>query len=290
MLQAFFAQDPGVHAVLFYGLEGSPKGRAASLLANHWLCTAPTPNGPCGECKACGAFSRSANADLLTLSPHGASEVIKVWMMTPSDAPEAKDTLPLTTFARTMPLMSRFKVALIEDAHRMNADASNALLKTLEEPPASLRLILTTSGVGQLRPTILSRCLAVACEMPLDDEPPAPGLSRLEAETEPWRVELHRRVGLIAEGLSTRPRREALLVAEELRSVADWVKATTEWPSRKALGETLRSLARVRSAQGTLTPQAAREIAECHRRIVGNANASITTEALMATLMERGGT
>ena len=159
----------GVHAVLLYGAPGGGTTALAGVLAQAWLCTQPGPAGACGVCQSCRAFEREKNADLLDLRPEGKSRILKLGAIVSQNPADDDYPTPLKPFFRTGTLYARHKVAVLHDAERMNGAASNALLKTLEEPHPHAKLILTTTSVGTLLPTIRSRCLAVACALPSAD-------------------------------------------------------------------------------------------------------------------------
>jgi DNA polymerase-3 subunit delta' len=125
------------HAILLMGSKGIGKGDFAYRFARHVLC---------------GAGSKTAQA-LLDAHTHpdfrhlDLTETIKI-----------DDIRELTQFANTTPQMGSYKVILIEGAERMNIASSNALLKTLEEPPGQMLILLTTHQPDTLLPTIRSRC------------------------------------------------------------------------------------------------------------------------------------
>ena len=292
LLPRLSAMGSGVHAVLLYGSAGCGKSTVADVLAKAWLCREPTPEGACGACRPCEAFGRGTSADFQRIEPQGPSRIIRLASIVPNT--EEGSSIPVQSFFRTPPLMARHRVVVIEDADRMNAPAANALLKTLEEPHAHARLILTTSAIGAILPTILSRCVAVACELP-DDEgfraafgdlteaervlsEGVPG-ALLEAREDPATAE-----GLLqlAKELETAPPGAALLLSERLRSLCEAIQ------DRKKIGPRLANaegLERFGACVRTLHPRRpgwARAIAEAHRRILGNGHAGLVFDALFA--------
>jgi len=139
------------HAYLFAGPSGVGKAEAALRFAQAVNCTVDVEG--CGRCESCVAIERGSHPDLLTISVDtgdGPSREIKV-----AQIRELCGSLQLS------PVVAKRKVARILDADRMNPSAQNALLKTLEEPPARTILILVTAGEDQLLPTVRSRCLRV---------------------------------------------------------------------------------------------------------------------------------
>ncbi|AIE85351.1 DNA polymerase III, delta' subunit [Fimbriimonas ginsengisoli Gsoil 348] len=288
----------GVHSVLLYGAPGSGKNVLAELLAQAWLCQQPGPEGADGICRACGAFERNTNADFLRIEPQGPSRIIPVKAITESSA-DAEANIPVISFFRTLPLLSRHKVVMIESADRMNNAASNALLKTLEEPYPHAKLILTTDTVGAILPTILSRCLAVACESPAEELlrnafPDATEEELRMSEGTPGRLRhviAHRaaygRLTAFARGLVFRNPGEALVAAEELRLASDALEKSLGCGARAAQAESLEMLAIYLAREPQAPPEWTQYVTEAHRRIVQNGSASIVFDALMAKLFAR---
>jgi DNA polymerase III delta prime subunit len=284
----------GVHAVLFYGARGAGKRSLARILTRAWVCTSPEDVGREPQCRPCASFSRGQNPDVRVIEPTGLSNIISVRQITESKDQKADEPEPLRRFFGTGPLVSRHKVAMIFDAHRMNESASNALLKTLEEPMPHAKLILTTDSIGGVRSTILSRCLAVACELPAekvgsevtDDEWHL-------ADGSPGRLavirrhpDLFRRLAEFAERLSVRNPGEALQAADEWRSLVSDFEKALEIRARAAGVETLQLLAGYLDRQAGRSPRRVQLVIEAHRRVQGNANAGLIADALFARILQ----
>lgn len=136
------------HAYLFTGPLGVGKTRAALVFAQALLCHQPERGQACGTCPSCRRFEQGTHPDVIRVQPEGKSIGI--------DAVRA-----LQRHAGMRPVLGRRRVALLEPAEAMGDVAQNALLKTLEEPPGAMVLILI-SHVGEgVLPTIVSRCLKV---------------------------------------------------------------------------------------------------------------------------------
>lgn len=141
------------HAYLFNGVEGIGKGRFAHFLAAWLLCESRINAGsdaPCGQCKQCKLVEADTHSDLKFIEPEEGSRVIKV------DAIRA-----LTEFVSQSSNQGGLKIAIINPAEALNINASNALLKTLEEPSPNSIILLVSHVSGQLLPTIRSRCQMV---------------------------------------------------------------------------------------------------------------------------------
>jgi len=277
-------QDSPVHAVLFYGARGAGKRTLANLLAQAWLCT-DEENPGCGECRSCGAFGRGTNADLLLIAPLLQGNLISVRQMVRRD----DEILPLELFARSAPLMGRHKVAIIQDAERMTGEASNAILKMLEEPPPYLRLIITSSEIRRIRPTILSRCLSLACELGPAPEGENPQIWAL-AGGAPGRVlsmknqaEVYLAIDRFAASLGSRKKAEALVASDEFRGLADALEITGG--ARAANTEAVATLATALRLRYPERPEWAQLASEAHRRIVMNAGAGYVFDSFFAQIL-----
>jgi DNA polymerase-3 subunit delta' len=158
------------HAHLFEGPAGVGKERAALGLAARLLCEAPglQPDADaCGKCVSCRLLERDTHPDfhlvhrgLHKQHPDRTIRASKGLFL-------VMDVVRhfLIEHAMLAPSRGRARVFIVRDAERMNEDAQNALLKTLEEPPALTRLILVTSSAGRLLPTIRSRCQRVTFDL-----------------------------------------------------------------------------------------------------------------------------
>jgi DNA polymerase-3 subunit gamma/tau len=134
------------HAYLFCGTRGTGKTSTARILAKCLNCEksdGPTPE-PCGVCNSCQGIARGEDIDVIEIDAASNTGVDNV-----------RD---LISNAQFRPARSRFKVYIIDEVHALSKNAFNALLKTLEEPPAHVKFILATTEAEKVLPTILSRC------------------------------------------------------------------------------------------------------------------------------------
>jgi len=137
------------HAMLFTGVDGIGKRTTAMALGMALNCSNPVGVSACGECPSCQKVISGAHPDMITIRPEGV--FIKI-----------DQVRALSRQLRFAPLEGNWRVVIINDAQAMNLEASNAILKVLEEPPKGTFIILTASQTTDLLPTIVSRCQQVA--------------------------------------------------------------------------------------------------------------------------------
>jgi DNA polymerase-3 subunit delta' len=141
--------------LLLVGPAGVGKTTLALDLAAGLLCAADDGSArPCRVCRACRLVAAGAHQDLHRLAPEGPGRQVRIG--DPSD-PDPGTVRHLIREMTRLPVEGRRRVAVVEGAHRMNEDAQNALLKTLEEPPAGATLILCADEPERLLPTVRSR-------------------------------------------------------------------------------------------------------------------------------------
>ncbi len=149
LLASRLASERVGHAYLFTGPGQLGKSTLAIRFAQAMNCTDPVDGGsPCGKCRACDLIGRGIHPDVQIVSADGKSIKIEVIR-------ELQQSLALR------PYEARFRVAILPDMQLATDHAADALLKTLEEPPASTRLLLTSDVSESLLPTIVSRCQVI---------------------------------------------------------------------------------------------------------------------------------
>jgi len=133
------------HAYLFTGTRGVGKTTLARILAKSLNCQTGITANPCGQCDACIEIDKGRFIDLIEVDAASNTQV---------DA--MRDLLDNAQYA---PTSGRFKVYIIDEVHMLSKSAFNAMLKTLEEPPAHVKFILATTDPQKVPVTVLSRCL-----------------------------------------------------------------------------------------------------------------------------------
>ena len=132
------------HAYLFCGTRGTGKTSAAKVFAKAVNCTDPVNGNPCGKCESCRSISEGNSLNVIEMDAASNNGI--------EDARQIKDSVVYS------PTNARYKVYIIDEAHQITKDAFNALLKTMEEPPAYIIFILATTEPHKIPVTILSRC------------------------------------------------------------------------------------------------------------------------------------
>ena len=132
------------HAYLFCGPRGVGKTTCARIFAKAINCLSPNGAEACNECESCRSFNEGRSLNIHELDAASNNSV--------------EDIRTLIEQVRIIPQVGRYSVFIIDEVHMLSAAASNAFLKTLEEPPAHAIFILATTEKHKIIPTILSRC------------------------------------------------------------------------------------------------------------------------------------
>ena len=132
------------HAYLFTGVRGTGKTTCAKIFAKAVNCLHPQNGDPCGECEICRGIDNGSILDVVEMDAASNNGV--------DDIRDLRDETAYT------PSACHYKVYIIDEVHMLSAAAFNALLKTLEEPPAHVIFILATTEIQKVPATILSRC------------------------------------------------------------------------------------------------------------------------------------
>ncbi len=132
------------HAYLFNGGRGTGKTSAAKVLARAVNCLNPIDGEPCNECEICKAALSGSLTDIVEMDAASNNSV--------------EDIRSIREEVNFLPTLAKYRVYIIDEVHMLSTGAFNALLKTLEEPPAHVKFILATTEPQKLPATILSRC------------------------------------------------------------------------------------------------------------------------------------
>ena len=148
-LRNAFAADRIAQAFILTGIRGTGKTTTARIVAKGLNCTGPDGMGgpttdPCGKCDACRAIAAGAHVDVMEMDAASRTGV--------GDIREIIDSVHYRAAS------ARYKVYIIDEVHMLSTAAFNALLKTLEEPPAHVKFIFATTEIRKVPVTVLSRC------------------------------------------------------------------------------------------------------------------------------------
>lgn len=147
------------HALLLTGPAGIGKKSFSFAMVQNILCEVSSGKDfACGQCKSCLLIKGDTHPDIKFIQPSGKSITIGV-----------DQIRELIHYVSLTPHMGKRKIALIHDAEKMNTNAANSLLKSLEEPPQSSLILLVSSRHNTLLPTIRSRCQVISLPLPTQD-------------------------------------------------------------------------------------------------------------------------
>lgn len=164
-LRGALAEGRCPHALLISGPEGIGKRRLALMLARGLVCEREPAERPCLDCRACERVGRRLHADVELVEPGGLCDV------SDHDHPRSADiricqVRRLERICSLTPFESPTRTIIIDPADRITGEASDAFLKTLEEPPAGVHFILLTAREARLSETVRSRCRALSLSPP----------------------------------------------------------------------------------------------------------------------------
>ncbi len=194
-LRNAFAADRIAHAFVLTGVRGVGKTTTARIVAKGLNCIGPDGTGgptidPCGQCGPCRAIAEGRHVDVMEYDAASNTQVDKM-----------RDILSSLPYR---PVEARYKIVIFDEVHMLSSGSFNALLKTLEEPPAHVKFIFATTEIRKVPVTILSRCQRF-------------DLRRIEPET----MLAHLSGILAREGVSVAPDALAMIVRAAEGSVRD---------------------------------------------------------------------
>jgi len=150
-LKKSLATDSNSHAYIFDGISGVGKKLLAGIFAKALQCEQPAR--PCNECISCRAFDVGAHPDIIHVTPSKRTSANALGV------DDIRDQI--NSSAHIRPYKYRHKIFILDSADQMSAQAQNALLKTLEEPPGYAVFLLISTNLNGFLPTILSRCVTL---------------------------------------------------------------------------------------------------------------------------------
>jgi DNA polymerase-3 subunit delta' len=158
------------HALLFRGREGTGKLDFVRKLAQSLACSSPVDEAACGECQSCRWFAAGAHPDYRELIPEALqpanAEGARAGERKPSQQISVDEVRDLHDFVNLTAHQTGAKTIVVYPAETLNVNAANALLKSLEEPPANTRFMLVAHRPSYLPATIISRCQQIVLPTP----------------------------------------------------------------------------------------------------------------------------
>ncbi|WP_395395361.1 DNA polymerase III subunit gamma/tau [Novosphingobium sp. BL-8A] len=191
-------RDRLAHAFLMTGVRGVGKTSTARLIAKALNCIGPDGQGgptidPCGQCEPCRAIAEGRHIDVIEMDAASHTGV--------------DDVREIIEAVRYAAVSARYKIYIIDEVHMLSRNAFNALLKTLEEPPAHVKFLFATTEVDKLPVTVLSRCQRfdlrrIPAPMLAEHFAKVCGLEGVEAEGEALAMVAAAAEGSVRDGLS----------------------------------------------------------------------------------------
>ncbi|MBR1944182.1 MAG: DNA polymerase III subunit gamma/tau [Alphaproteobacteria bacterium] len=147
-LKACLDNNKVPHAFLLYGIRGVGKTTIARIIAKCLSCKDSIPqSNPCGKCQSCVEFDNNNHLDIIEIDAASRTGVDDI-----------RDIIDACQYS---PVLGKYKIFIIDEVHMLSKSAFNALLKTLEEPPAHVKFIFATTEINKIPETIASRCISL---------------------------------------------------------------------------------------------------------------------------------
>lgn len=207
------------HAYLFTGSRGTGKTTCAKILAKAVNCLNPVNGNPCNECEICRGIDDGSILDVTEIDAASNNSVDNIR--------DLRDEVNFT------PAAAKFRVYIIDEVHMLSGGAFNALLKTLEEPPAHVLFILATTEVQKLPATILSRCQ----RFDFRRIPPEDIAARLMTVAENEKLELDNEAALLIARVSDGALRDALSILDQCAGYNEPITVKTVGNAAGLLGK-----------------------------------------------------
>lgn len=190
-LSQLHVQNRLPHALFIHGMPGIGKAAFAISFAQSLLCQSPVNGRACGQCKSCDLNAAGSHPDLFILSPEEVGKQLKV-----------DQVRALGEFIYSTAQQGGYRAVVVDPADAMNIASANALLKMLEEPGSDTIILLVTSKMGQVLPTIKSRCQHIECHTPSEPDAINWLISASDLDPDKARSILHINRGAPKEALS----------------------------------------------------------------------------------------
>ena len=268
--QVMAAQAAGrlAHALLLAGPRGAGKAQFAEALGTWLLCEGAAARKPCGTCRSCVQLAAGVHPNLLKLAPAEDKRDIAI-----DDIRDLLDRLHLSSH------YGQAKVAIVDPADALNASGVNALLKTIEEPPANTHVLLIAERWRALPATLRSRCQIVRFARP-----------RHARADEPALAEWGRALGEAAAGQMqalriAHPPGKTLKRDEAQSGLEAWLQTATSW--LRALAADSRDPAPPRGLGPEAVGRLIDDIVEALRALERNGNPTLLVESIMIRLSQR---
>ncbi len=207
------------HAYLFTGSRGTGKTTCAKILAKAVNCLNPQNGSPCNECEICRGIDDGSILDVTEIDAASNNSVDNIR--------DLRDEVNFT------PAAAKYRVYIIDEVHMLSSGAFNALLKTLEEPPAHVLFILATTEVQKLPATILSRCQ----RFDFRRIPPEDIAARLMTVAENENLELSEDAALLIARVSDGALRDALSILDQCAGYNEPISVKTVSNAAGLLGK-----------------------------------------------------
>ena len=191
------------NAYIFCGPRGVGKTSVARIVAKTLNCKDASAKGPCGKCASCREITTGTSMDVLEIdgaSNRGIDEI-----------------RALRENVKFLPAAGKFKIYIIDEVHMLTTEAFNALLKTLEEPPAHVKFIFATTEAHKVIATIMSRCQ----RFDFKRIPPKVMFDRLVSISKKEKIEIDDKALLVIARAADGSMRDALVILDQIVSFAD---------------------------------------------------------------------
>lgn len=274
-----------LHSYLFSGIDGIGKSLFAKEFANMILCTSNEVK-PCGICKSCLEFQGESHPDFLVIEPED-GKTIKI-----------EQIRYLQEKIAEKPVTSEKKVYIINNSDAMTREASNALLKTLEEPPTYAILILITDNENKLLVTIKSRCTKINFQ-PLAEKEIKEYINKIASDEKTMSDSMVKQCqGSIGRLIKIQEEQEKYFMVEQLTEILEKKDITQIWREAEVLYDAKENIydlldyinviffEKLQATKDFKYTKAVSIIEQTKKRITSNANYDMTIDNLLLKLWE----